>query len=180
MKAIRIFVVEDSLSDVLLIQEAINLQGISGQLQVASQGDKALKELSAMEGSDLPSLIVIDLNLPRVDGFEVLRHVRGNAKFANTAVLVLTSSKSPQDRLAAEQLGANAFVTKPLTLDDFNAVVGGFIARLASGPSSRLKCGPVKREARRAYPSRSAPRHECRQFEARRCGWVPAPRPAGF
>jgi|SRR5579872_3184026 len=169
-KDLKIFVIEDNLGDVLLIQEALNTRGIAAQVQVAADGEKAMQELYRMEGASVPQLIIIDLNLPRVNGMELLRSVRSSPKFAETAVMVLTSSKSPQDKVAAEGLGANLFISKPLTLDDFLTAVGDGIAWLISGPSAR--CRPFRTRGGLPPPSGRANRR--RRFEPRSVGLIRA------
>ncbi len=167
---LSILVVEDNLGDVLLIQEALNARAIAADVQVASDGETAMQRLGAMEPADVPQVIIIDLNLPRVNGMDLLRAVRSSEKFANTAVIVLTSSRSPQDKVATEKLGANLFISKPLTLDDFLRAVGEGIAKVISGPAAR--CRPLT--ARRERRPRSARRHERRRSEAPQCGWARA------
>jgi len=153
-KKSRIFVIEDNLGDVLLIQEALNARAIEAELQVMSSGEEAQRTLSSMERNAAPDLIIIDLNLPRVSGMSILESVRARETFANTATMVLTSSKATQDRLQAEKLGADAFVSKPLTLDDFLNTVGSEVERLISSPA-RQTCRSSTRGESQALPLRS-------------------------
>jgi CheY-like chemotaxis protein len=128
--ALQIFIAEDSRGDVLLVKEALAAYGLTAELQLCKDGEAALSELGQCEAGNLPDLIIIDLNLPRVDGMEVLRHVRGLPIFDGTPIMVFTSSRSTNDRTEAERFGANAYVSKPSTLDEFLSTVGSAIRNL--------------------------------------------------
>lgn len=168
-KQLRIFVIEDNLGDVLLIQEALNTRAIDAQLQVISSGDEAQKLLATLNPAAAPDLLIIDLNLPRVSGLEILESVRGNNNFSETAVLVLTSSKSSQDRVLAESLGADAFISKPLTLDEFLQAVGSTVERLFDSPGPR-GCRSITREEPPASPLRLERPAERRRSSLRSAG----------
>lgn len=129
----KIFVIEDNIGDVLLIQESLTARGIEAQVEVVRDGEKAMADLDAMGPAEAPRLMIIDLNLPRVNGLDLLRKTRNSPKFDRTAVMVLTSSRSPGDKAEAEKLGADVFVSKPLTLDDFLKSVGDAVQRLLAG-----------------------------------------------
>jgi DNA-binding response OmpR family regulator len=146
-RRLSIFLVEDNLADVLLVQEALNARQIPAALTVVSDGERALKELAALNPTDLPNLVILDLNLPRVNGWDILRKLRSAAKFAHSAILILTSSQIPSDRVEAERLGADAFVSKPIKLDDFLQRVGATIERLVCP-------APEQRHAHRVIPRR--------------------------
>lgn len=121
-QAVRILLAEDNDADVFLIRRALEKQGLRCQLAVARNGEEALRLLQTAEDSppmDAPQLILLDLNLPRVDGGEVLAHVRKTQAFSETPVIVLTSSDSPRDRELAMRLGANAYFRKPTDLRSF-------------------------------------------------------------
>lgn len=155
-KDLRIFVVEDNLSDVLLIQEALNARGIQAKLQIAVEGERAMQDLAAMGLADVPHLIIVDLNLPRVNGLQLLRAIRRNLKFTATPVMVLTSSRSSQDRVEAEKLGATAYVSKPGSLDEFLGHVGETIQRLLA---NRAADAAFRRGARREHRFPTIRRH---------------------
>jgi two-component system, chemotaxis family, response regulator Rcp1 len=127
---LRILIAEDSLGDVLLVEEALAAYGLSAELQVCENGEAALSALAHCDGSNLPDLVIVDLNLPRVDGMDVLRYIRGLPVFDRTPVMIFTSSHGANDRAEAERFGANAYVTKPPTLDDFLLTVGSAIHKL--------------------------------------------------
>ena len=117
----RILLAEDNPGDVLLFREALRSSNLAYELIVAEDGEKALKLL---EGAGTPGnmatpdLIVLDVNLPRRSGQEVLRWVRGNPPLATVPVIILTSSASPDDKTMATQLGADLYVQKSSDLDE--------------------------------------------------------------
>jgi CheY-like chemotaxis protein len=113
---------EDNPADVYLIREALREHGVDCTLRVASDGKELLgiisPERSHAEGQRL-DLIILDLNLPRHDGIEILQRLRETPELAHVPVVVLTSSDSPRDRLMAGQLGATRYLRKPSSLDQF-------------------------------------------------------------
>jgi CheY-like chemotaxis protein len=131
--ALQIFIVEDSIGDVLLVKEALAAYGLTAELQLCKDGEASLSELDQCDAANLPDLIIVDLNLPRVDGMEVLRHIRGLPMFDRTPIMVFTSSHSANDRTEAERFGANAYVSKPPTLDEFLSTVGSALHNLIGG-----------------------------------------------
>ena len=119
---VRILLAEDNDGDVFLVRRALEKQGLSCELAVARNGEEALRLIENAEGGppvDAPQLILLDLNLPRVDGGEILAHLRKTQTFSQTPVIVLTSSDSPRDRDLAMSLGANAYFRKPTDLRSF-------------------------------------------------------------
>lgn len=138
----RILVAEDNPADVYLLREAIRQHGDAIELMVVSDGEEALEYLDSrgqFAGSPPPDLFVLDLNLPRSDGSDVLRRIRELPAFADIPVVVLTSSDSPKDRNTAARLGAASFLTKPSDLDQFLAlgdILVGFIRGSEAAASS--------------------------------------------
>lgn len=130
----RILIVEDNDPDVFLVEEALRSQGISARIERAYDGEEAVAVLSKLTEASLPDLIIIDLNLPRVAGVEVLKHARGLELLDRVPVLILTSSQSRADRALSLQLGANAYIAKPPTLPEFLSAVGAGILRLLERP----------------------------------------------
>jgi CheY-like chemotaxis protein len=119
---LRLLVVEDSPADVFLVREAVREEGLECEVEVAEDGESALAILnrvdSAMDDST-PNLVLLDLNLPRTDGIDVLRRLRQSPRCAGIPAIVISSSDSPQDREQALKLGANEYFRKPSSLDEF-------------------------------------------------------------
>lgn len=119
----RILLAEDNDGDVFLVRRALQKRGVSHDLVVAHNGEEALSWLDGHAGEEkrhtAPDLILLDLNLPRVDGAQLLSHIRKSDSFCSTPVIVLTSSDSPKDRQMALELGANLYFRKPTDLASF-------------------------------------------------------------
>jgi CheY-like chemotaxis protein len=116
----RILLVEDNPGDVLLIQEALREHKIEHDLQVATDGAEALTVIAqiGMSGSFIhPDLLLLDINLPKADGFEVLRNFRQNPVCAKLPVIVVTSSNIEEDRARMGRLGVTHYFCKPTDLD---------------------------------------------------------------
>lgn len=122
LKFFRILLVEDSPSDVRLVREALKETSLPVQLAVARDGVEALNYLrdAEMGVAASPDLILLDLNLPRKNGREVLTEVKSSSKWRQIPVLVMTSSRSDDDIQQAYSLNANSYITKP---DDLNGYI---------------------------------------------------------
>jgi CheY-like chemotaxis protein len=119
---LQILLAEDSPGDVFLVQQALAEHEIIHTLHVVRDGDEALMFLAGMgEQNELPclDLLLLDLNLPKVDGTQVLREFRKHPACMETPVIVITSSDAPKDRRRIELLGANAYFRKPSDLDEY-------------------------------------------------------------
>ena len=121
----KILLIDDSEADVYLFQEAFRgLQSIH-ELEIARDGEGALQHLhAAATRQDLPALILLDLNLPKLNGFEVLRAIRADSRLRLVPVIVVSSSSDVRQVRQAYELGANAYMVKPLA--DFVDLVGDF------------------------------------------------------
>jgi DNA-binding response OmpR family regulator len=107
---------------VFLIQEAIRSANVSAALDLVADGEQALRYIDAVERDDAaecPILIILDINLPKRHGGEVLERLRQTAKCANATVLVVTSSDSSSDREAVAPFGVRAYFRQPSEYDDF-------------------------------------------------------------
>jgi CheY-like chemotaxis protein len=124
--AADILIVEDSPSDVFLAQEALKQTNESCRVHVVSDGVEAM-EFLRRQGSHAnaprPDLILLDLNMPRKDGREVLLEIKNDEKLKSIPVLVLTSSSAEQDIHKAYSLHANCYITKPADFARFKAVI---------------------------------------------------------
>ena len=116
---LRILVAEDELGDVLLLQRAFTKAGVKAPVHIAGNGQEVLDYLQGNPPFDdpvaypLPTLLLLDLRLPLVDGFEVMRWIRNHPAFRHLVVVVLSSSDRPEDISLAYELGANSYVVKP-------------------------------------------------------------------
>jgi chemotaxis family two-component system response regulator Rcp1 len=125
-RVVEILLVEDNEGDVRLTREALKEGRIRNRLSVVGDGEQALAFLRR-EGTyaeaPRPDLILLDLNLPRLDGREVLAEIKNDANLKSIPVVVLTSSRTEQDLLRAYDLHANCFITKPVEFEQFIDVV---------------------------------------------------------
>jgi chemotaxis family two-component system response regulator Rcp1 len=123
---IEVLLVEDSPGDVRLTQEAFRDANSSIHLSVATDGVEAmafLKHTGTHANSPRPDLILLDLNLPRMDGREVLAHIKENENLKTIPTVILTTSDAQSDIVRSYQLQANCYLTKPVQLDAFEALV---------------------------------------------------------
>lgn len=122
----EILLVEDSPGDVLLVREALASLGTPNNVHVVGDGASAVRFL-AREGdySDkpLPDMILLDLNLPIMDGRDVLREVKSHPDWKTIPVAVLSTSDSEEDIQASYDLAANCYIVKPMSLDGFRKVI---------------------------------------------------------
>ena len=115
-----ILLVEDNPMDVDLTQRAFARHKLLNPLQVASDGEEALKILDRWRGDEpLPVMILLDINLPKVSGLEVLRSYKSHPKIRTVPIIMLTSSAEDGDVQSAYQLGANSYIVKPVDFDEF-------------------------------------------------------------
>ena len=123
---IEVLLVEDSPGDVRLTQEAFRDANRSIHLQVASDGAEAMAFLRR-EGAHVhalrPDLILLDLNLPKMDGREVLAHIKADASLKTIPTVILTTSDAEVDIVKSYQLQANCYLTKPVQFDEFASLV---------------------------------------------------------
>jgi two-component system response regulator len=125
MKERVILLVEDNADDEALTMRALSKNNITNQIVVARDGVEALDYLfgtgpyAGRDTSEQPQLILLDLKLPKVDGFEVLKRLRADARTKLLAVVILTSSKEQQDVLSGYGLGANSYIRKPVDFQQF-------------------------------------------------------------
>ena len=121
-----ILLVDDSADDVELTRLALEENKIANALVVAHDGAEALKMLSPeglAEHGELPAVILLDLNLPKVDGIEVLRHLREDERTRLVPVVILTSSDEERDLIDTYNLGANSYIKKPVDFSEFLAAM---------------------------------------------------------
>ncbi|GAB3272350.1 response regulator [Kineosporia babensis] len=123
---IAVLLVEDDPGDVLMAREALEETGVTSRLNVVGDGSEALDFLyrrPPYQDAQLPDLILLDLNLPKMHGREVLQVVKEDAGLRQIPVVVLTTSEAEEDVLRSYDLHANAYVTKPVDFERFISVV---------------------------------------------------------
>lgn len=126
VKPIEILLVEDNPGDAELVLDFLEQSKVKNTIQWVKNGDEAmglLHNLGEYSGKPMPDLILLDLNLPGRDGREVLAEVKADARLKHIPVVVLTSSKAEADIAGSYNLNANAFITKPVNLEQFVKVV---------------------------------------------------------
>jgi two-component system, chemotaxis family, response regulator Rcp1 len=125
MRSLRILLVDDSPSDVRLIREALKDASVPVQITVARDGIEATEYLRQSETGEAlrPDLVLLDLNLPRKNGKEVLAEIKASPNLKQIPVLVMTSSRADEDIAQAYSLSANCYITKPADLQEYVHVV---------------------------------------------------------
>lgn len=132
---LNIVLIEDNPSDVYLMQLALEENGLNFELTNYQSGVDALRALcpsspGSRSTASVPDIILLDLNTPRSDGFEVLASIRADRRLAHVPVAIVTSSASPADQRRAFQLGADTYIQKPTQLNAFIDKVGAEIKRI--------------------------------------------------
>jgi len=125
-RSIEVLLVEDNPGDVRLTKEAMRESKVLVNLSVATDGEEALaflRKQGVHQGTPRPDLILMDLNLPKKDGREVLAEIKFDPDLRRIPVVVLTTSRAEEDILRTYNLHANCFITKPVDLDQFITVV---------------------------------------------------------
>ncbi|MBA4300120.1 MAG: response regulator [Cyclobacterium sp.] len=126
MKKLQILLVEDNEGDILLTTEALETMQIAKEISVAKTGNEAIDYMTQSGDYaeiDLPDLVLLDINLPIKNGFEVLSAIRAHEKSKHIPVIILTTSSSIPDQSASNHLKANLFITKPTDMDAYEHMV---------------------------------------------------------
>ncbi|WP_045858947.1 response regulator [Teredinibacter purpureus] len=117
LKPAKILLIEDNPGDIELVRTGFEDAHIANQLDVIEDGQIALDYIE--EGRNLPDIILLDINLPKIDGFEILAAIRNNPASHRIPVIMLTSSDAGEDVARSYQHSANSYVTKPIDFDKF-------------------------------------------------------------
>jgi CheY-like chemotaxis protein len=126
MEPIDVLLVEDDPGDTLMIREAFEDNKVQNTLACVTDGVEAMQYLrreGRFADAPRPDLVLLDLNLPKMDGRDVLKQIKGDGELATIPVVVLTTSQAEEDVLRSYRLHANAYVTKPVDFDRFIEVV---------------------------------------------------------
>ncbi len=124
--AFQILLVEDSPADIRLTREVFKSLEMQHSLHVVTDGEEALDFLYRRKKyteAPLPGLILLDLHLPKLDGKTVLKQIKANARLLHIPVIVLTTSNNEDDIVQSYRLHANAYITKPISVDEFEKVI---------------------------------------------------------
>jgi CheY-like chemotaxis protein len=125
MSSISILLIEDDPDDIELMQEALKDNDISFNLQTVSQGDQVLSYLELCK--KFPEIIILDLNLPKLHGREVLMRLKESVRFKDIPVVILTTSSSLKEKEFCLNAGARSFISKPSTVEGFNMTIAEIV-----------------------------------------------------
>ena len=121
---VRILLVEDDPNDVRLTMHALSKHNLANEIVLARDGAEALEKIFGRDAGggptpNAPDIVLLDLKLPRVNGMEVLRRIKGDPRTRTIPVVVLTSSQEERDIVASYQLGVNSYIVKPVDFESF-------------------------------------------------------------
>jgi CheY-like chemotaxis protein len=116
-----VYLVDDDRDDLEFVQEALMSNSYKGPVDTAENGKELMDRLSV--GNSKPDVIVLDLNMPLVDGFQALYQIKSNPKLRTIPVIILTASASKEDEMRCLALGCNFFFTKPSKMEEYNNLV---------------------------------------------------------
>ena len=123
---LKILLIEDDADDIELLEEAFKISDIAYEMQVIMEGDKVAPFIT--QNRNLPNIIVLDFNLPRVHGREILKMIKSSEEFKNIPLIVLTTSAAKEDIEYSLNMGADHFITKPSSIDGFANAVATIVA----------------------------------------------------
>jgi CheY-like chemotaxis protein len=128
-KTFVILMAEDDEHDIVATKRAWKANNMSNPLHIVNDGEECLDYLfrrgryAAPELSPRPGMLLLDINMPRMDGLTVLRHIRESEEFHSIPVIMLTTSKAEEDRVKSYDLGANAYIVKPVGFENFSEAI---------------------------------------------------------
>ncbi|MGB3181561.1 MAG: response regulator [Cyclobacteriaceae bacterium] len=123
MEEVNILLVEDSIADIAMLEEVLLDSKMTINLETTFNGEEAIQLLRDRDPAALPDIILLDLNLPRLDGIDVLKQIKGHEVLKRIPVVVLSTSSNRQDIIKSYEEHANCFITKPSDFDQFEKVV---------------------------------------------------------
>jgi CheY-like chemotaxis protein len=124
MKSINILLVEDNEGDIVLTTEAFEESKIANLMRVIKDGKEVINFFDGLDDKeDFPDLVLLDINLPKMSGHEVLVYIKNNEKFKHIPVIMLTTSSSEKDILQSYKSHVNCYITKPIDVNDFMKAV---------------------------------------------------------
>jgi CheY-like chemotaxis protein len=119
MVACKILIIDDDIDDIVILHEAFDKKGLATDLFFIQNPEATLAHLESLSDYELPHLIISDLNMPKLDGFELLKLLKQHDRFCPIPVILFSTSTSPFHKEKALQLGAHSFITKPLNMAGF-------------------------------------------------------------
>ena len=131
-----ILIVEDNAGDITLLRTALKRRRLDGELTIIRDGESALKfadTIDTQPDAACPHLVILDLNLPKVNGREILKRFRASVRLSTVPIVILSSSADERDKVAALSLGATAYLNKPLNLEEFMDIGATVEALLSPG-----------------------------------------------
>lgn len=123
-----ILYVDDDADDYIFLKTSLEDGNRDAELVSAADGEEAVQYLNTVDTSALPSLIVLDLNMPRWDGQKTLRYLKTEPRLAEIPVVVLSTHESEKEREACRQLGAVSYYKKPFRFDDYQGIIAGLFS----------------------------------------------------
>lgn len=131
VNVINILLVEDDIVDVMDAKRTLDRMGVLFKLEVAKNGEEALRFLNEVNqsGRDRPDIILLDINMPKMNGLELLTTIRQKEDWKDTKVFIITTSEEKEDKESAKKLGVSGFIVKPLkfnnpsSIDSFNLMI---------------------------------------------------------
>jgi len=160
-KSFAILMIDDDEEDFILVNEALKSKGLKVDLYWAEDGDEAMNFLfhrGEYANVPTPNLILLDLNMPGKDGFEVLRDLKANAGLRKIPVVILTSSRDQRSVSRGYNVGASSFMLKPLSFDEMASAMQSLCEywfALVQLPKSTA--GPAHKSVKKAPPSQNSP-----------------------
>jgi len=152
---VRILLAEDCSPDAYLFEESLRRTGIVAEIDHCRDGEECIRKIACYPTTKPPDLCVIDLHLPHVDGLKLVETIRANPSFAQTPLIVLTSSSSIKDKNVCLDLGANAFISKPNNIDDFISVIASTVRSALRGEDARRRSVAIIESSEDAIISKS-------------------------
>ena len=130
-----VYLVDDDIDDLEIIQAALVQNSYKGPVRTVTNGKLFMDELHEMNGNPKPQVVILDLNMPLKDGFQVLREMKSHQALNSIPIIVLTSSQNKTDEIRCLELGCSLYFTKPYSLVDYDAIASAVKRFVASSSS---------------------------------------------
>ena len=138
MEAFKILLVDDDPEDRAILKDAMEMIFAGDIISFAENGEQALAILeNRYQANDMPCLVVLDLNMPKMNGTETLRRIKSNEHFKNITVVIYSTSINPLEKEKCMHLGAHSYITKPISYNECMATAQTFLGFCVSEPMAR-------------------------------------------